>query len=192
MSVSAGATVIESPVCTPQGSKFSMEQITTALSSASRITSISYSFQPRIDSSTSTSPIGDRSRPRCTFWSNSSRLNAMPEPEPPSVKLGRITAGRPISASTSRASASDFTMRPRQVSSPIFRIVSLKISRSSPRRIASARAPIISTPCFASTPWRSSSSARLSAVWPPSVGSTASGFSTSITFSSICQVSGSM
>jgi len=74
VSVSAGATVIESPVCTPQGSKFSMEQITTALSSTSRITSISYSFQPRIDSSTRTSPTGERSRPRWTLVSNSSRL----------------------------------------------------------------------------------------------------------------------
>jgi hypothetical protein len=42
----AGATVIESPVCTPIGSKFSMEQMTTHLSLWSRITSISYSFQP--------------------------------------------------------------------------------------------------------------------------------------------------
>jgi hypothetical protein len=183
--------VIESPVWTPQGSKFSMEQITTALSSASRMTSISYSFQPRIDSSTSTSPTGERSRPRWTFVSNSSRFQAMPEPEPPSVKLGRMTAGRPISASTSRASGRLFTIRPRQVSRPIFRIVCLKISRSSPRLIASAFAPIISTPCRARMPRRSSSMARLSAVWPPSVGSTASGFSISITFSSISQVSGS-
>ena len=54
VSVCAGATVIESPVCTPIGSKFSIEQMMTTLSSASRITSISYSFQPMIDSSIST------------------------------------------------------------------------------------------------------------------------------------------
>jgi len=108
------------------------------------------------------------------------------------VKLGRITAGRPISVSTSRASARLFTIRPRQVSRPIFCMVALKISRSSPRRMASALAPIISTPCRSSTPCLTSSIARLSAVWPPRVGRTASGFSTSITFSSICQVSGSM
>ena len=42
----AGATVIESPVWTPIGSKFSMEQTTTALSAPSRMTSSSYSFQP--------------------------------------------------------------------------------------------------------------------------------------------------
>ena len=46
VSVWAGATVIESPVWTPIGSKFSIEQMMTTLSSASRITSISYSFQP--------------------------------------------------------------------------------------------------------------------------------------------------
>ena len=32
VSVCAGATVIESPVCTPMGSKFSIEQMTTKLS----------------------------------------------------------------------------------------------------------------------------------------------------------------
>ncbi len=56
--VSAGATVIESPVCTPIGSRFSIEQTTTTLSWRSRITSSSNSFQPRTDSSTSTSVDG--------------------------------------------------------------------------------------------------------------------------------------
>ena len=56
--VCAGATVIESPVCTPIGSRFSMEQTTTALSLRSRITSSSNSFHPATDSSTSTPPPG--------------------------------------------------------------------------------------------------------------------------------------
>ena len=47
----AGATVIESPVWTPMGSKFSMLQTTTQLSARSRITSSSYSFHPAIDRS---------------------------------------------------------------------------------------------------------------------------------------------
>jgi hypothetical protein len=46
VSVWAGATVIESPVWTPIGSKFSIEQMITTLSAVSRITSSSYSFQP--------------------------------------------------------------------------------------------------------------------------------------------------
>src|SRR5919202_1514044 len=58
VSVMAGATVIESPVCTPIGSKFSMEQTITTLSARSRMTSSSYSFQPRIDSSIRTSVVG--------------------------------------------------------------------------------------------------------------------------------------
>ena len=42
----AGATVMESPVCTPMGSTFSIEQTITQLSARSRMTSSSYSFQP--------------------------------------------------------------------------------------------------------------------------------------------------
>src|SRR6266508_3738987 len=54
VSVCAGATVMESPVWTPMGSTFSMEQMMTTLSLRSRITSSSNSFQPITDSSTST------------------------------------------------------------------------------------------------------------------------------------------
>ena len=46
VSVIAGATVIESPVCTPMGSTFSIEQTITTLSRLSRISSSSYSFHP--------------------------------------------------------------------------------------------------------------------------------------------------
>ena len=56
--VCAGATVIESPVCTPMGSTFSIEQMITTLSAWSRITSSSNSFQPSTDSSMRTSCTG--------------------------------------------------------------------------------------------------------------------------------------
>ena len=46
VSVIAGATVTESPVCTPIGSTFSIEHTTTTLSLLSRISSSSNSFQP--------------------------------------------------------------------------------------------------------------------------------------------------
>ena len=72
--VCAGATVIESPVCTPIGSRFSIEQTMMQLSALSRTTSISYSFQPRSDSSMSTSDVGESSRPRVTIARNSSML----------------------------------------------------------------------------------------------------------------------
>ena len=55
VSVMAGATVMESPVWTPIGSMFSMEQTMTDVPRLSHMTSISYSFHPRSDSSTSTS-----------------------------------------------------------------------------------------------------------------------------------------
>src|SRR2546426_567991 len=50
----AGATTIDSPVWSPIGSTFSMEQIVMQLSAASRITSYSNSSQPSTDSSTRT------------------------------------------------------------------------------------------------------------------------------------------
>ena len=73
-SVCAGATVIESPVWMPIGSRFSMEQTMMQLSARSRTTSISNSFQPISDSSISSSLVGDRSRPRLQISSNSSGL----------------------------------------------------------------------------------------------------------------------
>ena len=74
VSVWMGATVMLSPVCTPMGSKFSMEQMITQLSALSRITSISYSFQPMSDSSTRISSTGERLIPFLVSSSYSSRL----------------------------------------------------------------------------------------------------------------------
>ena len=53
-----GATVTESPVCTPIGSMFSIDAMITTLSFLSRMTSSSNSPQPSSDCSTSVSPIG--------------------------------------------------------------------------------------------------------------------------------------
>ena len=72
--VCAGATVIESPVCTPIGSKFSIVQTIMQLSALSRTTSISYSFQPIKDSSIKSSEVGDKSKPRVQISLNSSIL----------------------------------------------------------------------------------------------------------------------
>ena len=83
VSVWAGATVIESPVCTPIGSTFSIEQMITQLSARSRITSSSNSFQPAIDSSTRISPIGLAAMPSAASRSRWSMVAAMPVPRPP-------------------------------------------------------------------------------------------------------------
>ena len=74
VSVSAGATVTESPVWMPIGSMFSIEHTMMQLSALSRTTSISYSFQPSTLSSISTSVVGEASSPPDTICSNSARL----------------------------------------------------------------------------------------------------------------------
>ena len=105
VSVSAGATVMLSPVCTPIGSMFSIEQMTTKLSAQSRMTSSSNSFQPMTDSSTRISWTGLIDRPRCAISRNSSTLYAMPPPTPPSVKEGRMMLGYPRRPAASSACA---------------------------------------------------------------------------------------
>ena len=74
VNVRIGATVMLSPVCTPIGSMFSIEQMTTKLSAQSRITSSSNSFQPITDSSTRISCTGLSSMPRSARSRNSSML----------------------------------------------------------------------------------------------------------------------
>ena len=83
LSVCAGATVIESPVCTPIGSTFSIEQMITQLSARSRITSSSNSFHPAIDCSMRISPIGLAASPAAARRWNSSAVVAIPVPRPP-------------------------------------------------------------------------------------------------------------
>ncbi len=116
----------------------------------------------------------------------------MPPPVPPSVNEGRMMVGKPTIACTCIASSRLCAMEERGLSRPIFVIAFLNFSRSSALSIASLEAPIISTPYFSSTPSRARSSAQFSAVWPPMVGNNASGRSTAIIFSTICQVIGSM
>ncbi len=83
-------------------------------------------------------------------------------------------------------------MSERGDSRPISVMASRNSSRSSAMRMASREAPISSTLYFSSTPWSASSRAQLSAVWPPMVGSTASGFSLAMMRSTVCQLIGSM
>ncbi len=91
--VIAGATVIESPVCTPIGSMFSIEQTTAKLPTESLMTSSSYSFQPSTLCSTRTSRVGDWARAHSTLATSSPSLQTMPPPAPPRVNEGRRMAG---------------------------------------------------------------------------------------------------
>ncbi len=164
VSVCAGATVIESPVCTPIGSKFSMEHTTTQLSAASRITSSSNSFHPAIDCSTRIWPTGLAARPSAARRSNRPASSAIPVPLPPRMKLGRTMMGKPISAAISSASSSEWAKPERGTSRPMSSMAALKRSRSSAVAMASGRAPITSTPERSSTPSSASCMVRLRAV----------------------------
>jgi len=152
VNVIAGATVTESPVCTPIGSMFSIEQTTTTLSCRSRISSSSYSFQPSTLCSMSTSCTGDSASPTDASRASSAGVCAMPEPRPPMVNDGRITTGSPNSATVSSTSAIDRHTRLSGTSAPTDRTMSLNRCRSSPRWIASKSAPISSTPYFSRIP----------------------------------------
>ncbi len=165
----------------------------TALPALSRITSISNSFHPMRDSSINTSWLSEASRPRPTISRNSSASCAMPPPVPPSVKPGRIMSGHePIFAAISCASSSECALPDFGISSPRSAIVALNRLRSSARAIASASAPIISTPHSSRMPERFSSIARLRAVCPPRVGRMAYGLSLRIMAETESTVRGSM
>ena len=145
VSVMAGATVTESPVCTPIGSMFSIEQTMTTLSWRSRISSSSNSFQPRTDSSSSTSVTGLASSPAPAIRRRSPASRAMPEPVPPRVNEGRTTTGKPSSAAAASHSSRVWQIRLSGTSAPTPVTISLNRLRSSPAWIASMPAPISST-----------------------------------------------
>ena len=181
VSVCAGATVIESPVCTPIGSRFSIEQMMMQLSLRSRTTSISNSFQPITDSSISTS----RGR-RCVEAALDDVLELLAVVRdaaavPPSVNDGRMIVGKPTSSCTAQrllersARCAARGSRGRSLASRSGSARGPRPCRSLRARRRSARRRICS-----STPSRTRSSAQLSAVWPPIVGSSASGRSFSM------------
>ena len=83
-------------------------------------------------------------------------------------------------------------MPARGTSSPASSIASLNPLRSSALWIASSEAPINAMPKRSRSPDSASATATFRAVWPPRVGSRASGFSRSRIDSTDAGVSGSM
>ena len=83
-------------------------------------------------------------------------------------------------------------MAERGVAKPMRFMAAMKRSRSSALSMASWLAPMSSTPALASTPSRTRSNAQLSAVWPPIVGSRASGRSASMMRATVRHSTGSM
>src|SRR5438874_840844 len=115
----------------------------------------------------------------------------MEPPVPPSVNDGRITRGKPSWSQRRSASFALFTNADAGTSRPILRQASLNHRRSSATLMARNDAPIISTLYFSRTPVSESSTARFNAVCPPTVGSSACGFSLAMISSRYSRVSGS-
>ena len=153
VSVWMGATVMESPVWTPIGSKFSMEQMMTQLSAWSRMTSISNSFQPRRDSSMRISETGRKLQAALGDFLEFLAI------------VGDAAAGaaQGEGGADDEREAADFF----RDGAGFVQVVGdaadgnvqadgehevLEDRRSSPRSMASALAPIISTPYLSSAP----------------------------------------
>ena len=122
------------------------------LSLLSRTTSISNSFQPRIDSSIKSSLVGDKSSPLKQISTNSSLLYAIPPPVPPIVNEGLIIVGNPTVSCTLWASSRLCATAALGMSKPIFSMALRNNSLSSALSIASFFAPIISTLFFCKIP----------------------------------------
>ena len=187
----AGAMVIESPVWIPIGSRFSMVVMMITLSFLSRKSSSSNSFQPISALSMSTSWMGEASRPRWSRSSNFSLSYTSEAPVPPRVNEGRMHSGKPNSWAISLPLRYERAILHGAVPTPILAINWRNCSRSSVMLIASMSTPMSSTPYFSHTPFSWASMARLSAVWPPMVGSTASIFCSERIFSMDLTVRGS-
>ena len=170
----AGATVMESPVCTPIGSKFSTVHIITTLSAWSLNNSNSYSFHPNTAFSTNTSCIGDAFKPFSKAASNSLASCTNPPPVPPRVNDGRITNGKPITCANSFPSKKLLATLLGATAMPIFTINCLNNSLSSAVLIAATSTPIILQLYCSQMPSSSASLHRFNAVCPPMVGKTAS------------------
>ena len=134
--------------------------------------------------------MGLAARPAAIRSRASSSVAANPPPPPPSVKAGRTTIGAPSMRTKSSPSSSDSTTADSGTGSPIPVTSERNPPRSSAARTASSGVPRTRTPHRSRTPASSSATARFSPVWPPSVGSRASGRCSSMTRVTRSSVSG--
>jgi hypothetical protein len=187
VSVCAGATVIESPVCTPIGSTFSMEQMMMQLSACrgrppSRIPSSRAGF---LDQHLAT---GESVEPRSMILEllavvgDAAAGAAEREGRADDRRQADIVERRAWRAGRSVVAVDLAIFRSTNGGRRRARILQPITSMASRNFLAVlglvddvGAAPIISTPYFSRTPISSRSSAQLSAVCPPMVGSRASG-----------------
>ena len=193
VSVSAGATVIESPVCTPIGSTFSIEQTTTTLSArvAHQLELVLLPAEDRLLEQ----HLGGR-RVVQARAGDAAQVGLV-------VREARAEAAhrerRPHDDRVAQV-LGDGEARPRSCARSALRADSAPqplddaLERSGGPRpcwIASTFAPMSSTSYFSRTPASCSAIAALSAVWPPRVGSIASGRSLAMIVSTTSGVIGS-
>mmetsp|Transcript_34673 Transcript_34673/g.114873 ORF Transcript_34673/g.114873 Transcript_34673/m.114873 type:complete len:217 (-) Transcript_34673:1588-2238(-) len=188
VSVCEGAITIDSPVCTPSGSKFSMLQTVMQLSATSRTTSYSTSFHPLSDFSTRTCGVDAKASRQCA--SNFSSVSMSAEPSPPSANAQRTMQGKPIVFDASSASSSVSHAKEGAIRSPISLSLSEKMPRSSVASMAATDVPSTRTPYFSSTPLFSSATPQLRPVWPPIERMIPSGRSRSMIVSTVSGVTG--
>ena len=139
-------TVMELPVCTPIGSRFSIEQMMMQLSRLSRTTSISNSFQPSTDSSIRTSSVMEASMPRSTISMNSALVVGDASAGTAHGERRADDRGQPDVVERAQRIGKGLGLIEHGVSSPIWSSLCENGSRSSALSMASAVAPIISTP----------------------------------------------
>ena len=175
--VCEGHTTMESPVCIPTGSRFSMLQMVIAVSFESRITSYSISLKPFMLFSISTWCTGESLRAFFIISSNSLSFSANPPPVPPNVNAGRRTTGKPIDLATFSPSSIECAMSDGSTGSLSLSHNSLNSSLSSAISILLLFVPKSSVPHSARIPFFSSCMARFRPVCPPRPGSMASGLS---------------
>mmetsp|Transcript_43481 Transcript_43481/g.63729 ORF Transcript_43481/g.63729 Transcript_43481/m.63729 type:complete len:268 (+) Transcript_43481:2598-3401(+) len=165
VSVWLGASTIESPVCTPRGSKFSMLHTVMQLSAASRTTSYSTSFHPFRHFSTRI--CGARLKAFVAISRRCASSRQMPEPRPPSAKAERIMMGNPMWWATRTASSTVVTASDCAIFSSISTSFLAKMSRSSVASMTGICVPSTCTLYLARMPFFSKSTPQFSAVWPP-------------------------
>ena len=153
LSVRIGATVMLSPVWTPIGSTFSIEQMTTKLSATSRITSSSNSFQPITDSSIE--DLVDRAELEPALGEVAELLDVVRDAAADAAQRERRADDQRKAERPARGRSLRPALRARPLcgtSRPISRIASLNSCRSSATLIASIEAPISSTSYLSSVP----------------------------------------
>ena len=146
-----------------------------ALSLESLITSYSISLNPAMDFSIRHWVTGECFNPSSAISVSSASLEAIPPPVPPIVNAGRTITGYPILLANAKAPSTVFTISDSGTGSPSSLISSRNRSLSSARLMAESFVPKTSTLHSFKIPAFSNSTAILSPVCPPNVGSRASG-----------------